>query len=111
MFQIIRRRTTEISRRNPTILRKVYQIAIDNGDHPLEFDQAADPLFSKLLLAIARDETGIFKQLSIEEISLVTRGLRGLVMLPLMEKNRVFGTSTHKELAKTYLRKMLLNEG
>ena len=51
------------------------------------------------------------KQLSLEEISLVTRGLRGLVISPLMEKNRVFGTSTHMEIAKSYLRKMFLNEG
>ena len=109
--QILDHLFTQISQRNPTIMRKMYQIAIDNGDHPLEFDKAADPLFSKLLLAIARDETGIFKQLSLEEISLVARGLRGLVMFPLMEKNLVFGTSTHLKLAKSYLRKMLLNEG
>ena len=109
--QILDRLFTQISQRNPTIMRKMYQIAIDNADHPLEFDQAADSLFSKLLLAIARDETGIFKQLSLEEISLVTRGLRGLVISPLMEKNRVFGTSTHMEIAKSYLRKMFLNEG
>jgi AcrR family transcriptional regulator len=95
---------------NPNIMRKMYQIAVDHADHPLEFDQAGDPNAARLYLAINRDETGLFKELTLEEITLVSRGLRGMVLSPLLEKNRIFGSPAHLELAKAYLRKMLLKE-
>jgi AcrR family transcriptional regulator len=108
--QIVDHMFTGLSRFNPNIMRKMYQIAVDHEDRPLEFEQAGDPLIVRLHLAAARDETGIFKELTLEEINLVHRGLRGIVLFPLLERNRIFCSPAHRELAKTYLRKMLLKE-
>lgn len=101
---------TGLSRFNPSVMRKMYQIAVDHGDHPVEFDQAGDPLIARLSLALARDETGLFKELTLEELILVARGLKGMVLSPLLEKSRTFGSPVHREVAKAYARKMLLKE-
>jgi len=108
--QIVDHLFKHLSRFNPIILRKVYLIAVENGDHPLEFDQAGDPIIARIFQMIARDETGIFRELTLEEGKLVAAGLKGIVRAPLFEKNRIFGSPTHLELARGFLRKMLLKE-
>jgi len=89
----------------------VFQIALDHADRASEFDEAADVFLAKLAVAITRDETGAFKQLTLDEVTLVARGLTAIVRSPLMERHRIFGTAAHIDFAKSYLRQMLLHDG
>jgi len=98
-------------RLNPALVRKMYPIAIDYADRASELDQPHDAVLAKLAVAITRDETGAFKQLTLDEVTLVARGLMAIVRSPLMERNRIFGTAAHIDFAKSYLRKMLLHDG
>ena len=109
--QILDHLFTWLLRFNPAIIRKMYQIALDHADRASELDQAADAVLAKLAVAITRDETGAFKQLTLDEATLVARGLMAIVRSPLMERNRIFGTAAHIDFAKSYLRKMLLHDG
>ena len=109
--QILDHLFTWLLRFNPAIIRKMYQIALDHADRASELDQAADAVLAKLAVAITRDETGAFKQLTLDEVTLVSRGLMAIVRSPLMERHRIFGTAAHIDFAKSYLRKMLLHDG
>lgn len=109
--QILDHLFSGLLRYNPAIIRKLYQVALDHSDRASELDQAADVVLAKLAATIARDETGAFKQLSIDDVTLVARGLMAIVRSPLLERHRVFGTPAHIDFAKSYLRKMLLHDG
>jgi len=98
-------------RLNPALVRKMYPIALEYADRASELDQPHDAVLAKLAVAITRDETGAFKQLTLDEVTLVARGLMAIVRSPLMERNRIFGTAAHIDFAKSYLRKMLLHDG
>ena len=109
--QILDHLFTWLLRFNPAIIRKMYQIALDHADRASELDQAADAVLAKLAVAITRDETGAFKQLSLDDVTLVARGLMAIVRSPLLERHRIFGTAAHIDFAKSYLRQMLLHGG
>jgi hypothetical protein len=89
----------------------MYPIAVEYADRASELDQPHDAVLAKLAVAITRDETGAFKQLTLDEVTLVARGLMAIVRSPLMERHRIFGTAAHIDFAKSYLRQMLLHDG
>lgn len=108
--QFVDRMFARAQQYNPTLVRKVYKIALEHTDRLSDMDAAGDSLLPLIKAAIAIDETGGFKTLSNEEIIFLFRGLLTIIRSPMMEKNPFFGTPAHIRLAKTYVRKMLLNE-
>jgi AcrR family transcriptional regulator len=93
---------------NPTLVRKVYKIALENSDRITEMDASGDRLLVQIRAAIAHDETDGFKTLTNDEVIFLFRGLVAIIRAPLMERSAFFGTPAHVHLAKTYMQKMFL---
>jgi AcrR family transcriptional regulator len=95
---------------NPTLVRKVYKIALEHSDRITEMDASGDRLLVQIRAAIANDETGVFKTLTNDEVVFLFRGLVAIIRSPLMERSPFFGTTPHVHLAKTYMHNMFLSK-
>ena len=108
--QLVDRLFAQVLKFNPTLIRKIYKIALENSERITELDVAGDRLGINIRALIARDETGRFNTLTNDEITYQFRGMQAIIRSPLMERSPFFGTPAHVRLAKTYMRKMFLKE-